>query len=484
MSYVTLASLPSFNKCIISFWFKMSSAAMNSGSGSSTLGQENIVPLVVMGKEGTGSIPYDRTSSRMPAYHSSGCTTFYSPNAIFDHTECTNLVNVWASIGQELWCCFTMDFYARVPDPVVSCGESTSYAFVYNTTPTDPAPPTPPTCIGVSNNCLYVNFETAKKPSVSSYSYDLSSVNTVSYSADSTRGGLLPGTYKYGTCDRSSIPCFLLDIECFSSDWQPVADPYPSVPSSPPIKVPCATNNWTDTTDITMTATGALTNHNNTNISPDKWHHVLVSVDMSKGVSTFGAPSDESWDGTVSSYVSSAAKLYTAIDDVNQTEFDVCDDWPSPNGGPNDALTSDAYKLAGTTPQYDYGCPDDSGHTPRVQVGGIAKYTLNNMSVPAGPLGIPATAAYKSDVHHCEMAEFQMWVGQSIDPASQSNRRLFIDSKGKPVDPKVAAQQLGKPTVLFHGSGNWIKAHNTGTGADGTPTGKIKRYKPDPQLGR
>jgi hypothetical protein len=266
-----------------------------------------------------------------------------------------------------------------------------------------------------------------------------------------------------------------------------------------------AVNNWVDITNVVLNATGTIRNAG-TPVTADEWHHVLVSVDLTNLIETHGTPSQFSEDLPLSHYVDSAVKLYLAVDDVNQTELNLSV-WVYPDGGPNDVITQEAADVAGKPSTYDVIYTN--GDSEEVPVGGIPSYSLD-ASIPSGVIGLPATSKYVSQILHCEMAEFQMWVDVSLDTGIEANRRAFIDYKrdstgapipdknGKltlvPVDPAKAAALLGRrPDVELHKSSNWIKGNNTGTigaGPDGkpigdgqfTPTGVIKKYKPDPSI--
>lgn len=73
----------------------------------------------------------------------------------------------------------------------------------------------------------------------------------------------------------------------------------------------------------------------------------------------------------------------------------------------------------------------------------------------------------------CDWADYQMFHGVSIltgNTISEATRRLFIDAEGKPVDPAIAADALGNPTVLLHGAAATFVV-NAGTGGASTTSG-------------
>jgi hypothetical protein len=118
-----------------------------------------------------------------------------------------------------------------------------------------------------------------------------------------------------------------------------------------------------------------------------------------------------------------------------------------------------------------------------------------NLPVQGFPIGIPASTHHIQHNTGVEMAEFQIWANRTLDTGDVSKRRLFIDSKGKPVPPRKAADVLGKPDILLHGTGNWKNGRNTGsTGVNNDGSikdsgqfdhiARIEKYLPDPQLNK
>jgi hypothetical protein len=248
------------------------------------------------------------------------------------------------------------------------------------------------------------------------------------------------------------------------------------------------------------------TNNTNISITPDDWHHILISWDISDGVSTEGTGL---FNGeNLAPNVSRSSKLWVAVDDVNYTGADLPADWVT-GGDPNAIATSKALSVAASGPPTE----DQKNH-----YGGAGNPTYN-LAAPGmvcEPLCVPSGNNYTTGLstltlpYHCEMAELQIFAGATLDTGVENNRRAFIDykrdSKGAPipdkngkltlvpVNPAKAVKLIGrKPDVELHKSGNWIKGRNsgsTGVGADGKPisagqfkpTGVIKKYKPDPSI--
>jgi hypothetical protein len=265
-------------------------------------------------------------------------------------------------------------------------------------------------------------------------------------------------------------------------------------------------------------------------ITPDQWHHLLLSFDLSSPIVTQGPPTDvvagPQWWNNVSEGTSSFAKMWYAIDDVdyrgrtaepdedgnpqyNMGPYSVDHDTargesPGPRGGdPNGILTQAGWSVAyNSSPSITFG----NQPYPRPE------YSLTHVTLPAkdAELGLPASAKYAEQIVRVELAEFQMFTGVTLDTGVMANRRAFIDykrdAKGAPipdkngdltlvpVPPAKAAKLIGRiPDVELHKSGNWIKGNNTGStgeGQDGKPisagqfkpTGVIKKYKPDPSI--
>jgi hypothetical protein len=258
-------------------------------------------------------------------------------------------------------------------------------------------------------------------------------------------------------------------------------------------------------------------------ITPDSWHHFLLSFDLSNPIATRGPPVTDLasgrkfWDN-VSEGASSYARMWYAIDNVDyrgrssdedgdvhyhmgpySVDHDTArGEHPGPRGGdPNGILTENGWKTA-----YNGSPAISFGNQPLP----IPTYDLSSTMLPAkdAELGIPAPTKYVDYVGRVEMAELQLFTGVTLDTGEEVNRRAFIDFKRddgvpvddvlRPVDPQQAAALLGKkPEVLLHGSDKWIGGKNTGSlGIDLAgnpipsgqfqPTGGIKTYTPDPSL--
>jgi hypothetical protein len=247
-------------------------------------------------------------------------------------------------------------------------------------------------------------------------------------------------------------------------------------------------------------------------VTPDKWHHLLLSLDFSLDCTTQGLrlPSGSPIppQGTQGARTTSACKMWLAYDDVNLVEKNLSCYWPTGHSDPNFLLTQNAYYIASSrtfptsqTSDDDFGNLITVTNTYDVP---SCDYVPAQIPASAYPLGLPGTNVYSSKVLNCEMAELQIFTGVTLETGNVNNRRAFIAAEKKaddtptgflvPAKPESAERLMGKrPAILLHGQDNWIKGKNTGSlGKDGAgeiipsgqfhPTGRIVKYKPDPKI--
>lgn len=258
----------------------------------------------------------------------------------------------------------------------------------------------------------------------------------------------------------------------------------------------------------------------------DKWHHLLISCDLTNSISTIATA------GTIADGVISYNRLWVALDDVNYTGFDAFPNWPGPPLDVNATITNTTFNVAAApTPSVEDislagiavpdsfklgGFLDPSSSLQLLSTGGVITPTasLPAVPIPVNEVGIPASKEFVNNIYRCEMAEFQMFTGVSMDTGVTANRRAFIapNKKGQlapvtsiapglprdplagtdPValiNPSAPIKLLGKKPVvaLVNRSSNWITGLDTGTAAKGAPpmssAGKIIPYFPSPRLG-
>jgi hypothetical protein len=279
------------------------------------------------------------------------------------------------------------------------------------------------------------------------------------------------------------ISCFNLDettlISDFSANFETCIGPDINIDFQP--------------TTVSVSTTGFP-------IHAEQWHHALISVDLTAQASHGWAWNDpNAGSGNVVDHYDATSRMWVAFDDVSYTKADMSADYPEGYADVHAVVCSDCSRIADTIQSV---APFEPGVPPHPD-GPIPFFASGNLQCGTSPMGLPGTAEFVNNIYRVDMAEFQMWLGQSLDTDNESNRRLFIavkkDSKTgllEPVDPKIAAAMLGRPDILLHGSSNWIDGKNTGNlgetpPPDGlpipsgqfTPTAKIKKFTPEPALG-
>jgi hypothetical protein len=463
MSYLQLDSgIPDFSQAVISFWFRVPvesfAAAAAAPSGNEEAILERIVPLVVMGARGTGKPPLQNHTERMVSATSTGynATGLSYEQIVEDLGPCPE----HGAFSRE---CSVTDLYSPA-GAFVPAEPETGYRDMTTTVASGEAPRTDPSHIGVFDGRLVVNFETGKSPSVSGYADNI----TLSPLGEEVTIPGDPGrAFKQGTVLTTGCSLPFLGVPFYDkvvTDDTHMVEP-------PDSTAAVAHETYVDISELLIDATGSIFS-DQIPVTPDQWHHVLISVDL-QTIETHGGSFD------------SSSRLFVALDDVNYTGDDLSR--YGPPGDPNGIVSSDAQAVALST----------------------GSYLLDTPSVPSGghPIGLPGTA--QCIIYPVEMAEFQMWTGVTLDTGDETNRRAFIDGAGRPVNPRQKADArdptsqpgpedvLGKkPEIMLHGSGNWIAGKNTGVslvlneigkpvpqpGKAFSATGLIVGYSPDPSL--
>jgi len=223
-------------------------------------------------------------------------------------------------------------------------------------------------------------------------------------------------------------------------------------------------------------------------ITPDHWHHIIVSFEIKAQV-VVGSNDFPLQD--LKNYVQSTPKMWIAVDDVNYTKYDLSPFW-NKGGDPNEIVNEDAMNMAGKGPFLQI---DTEIHKHVGDQNIMPKYDAKTKSIKSENIGLPASAKFVENIYNVEMADFQMWTDVTLDPAKESNRRLFIDEDGEPVKNNKEATKLFKdrPSIMFRKTSQWKTGNNRGTlGVDDKgkkipsgqfkPTAKINSYKPEPSL--
>lgn len=246
-------------------------------------------------------------------------------------------------------------------------------------------------------------------------------------------------------------------------------------------------------------------------VSPDHWHHVLLSFDFTPKVSTRGVHMDGSGGdpGPIDTRGSgTGVEMWVAFDDKNLVGDKLS---VYSRGGDNSVVSVHGNWIANdvTYSITDSGDDCQGNHYTIVTTQAQPRYDFTPAEVSFKNLGLPAPAAYVDAVRRVEMAELQVFTGVSVDTVDTTIRRAFVSGDGKPVPPTQkqetdadgrttkdsgSIELLGQqPIILLHGSMDWKKGHNTGASAGQvagkkqkpdqlTPVGGIEKYTPDPSL--
>ena len=291
------------------------------------------------------------------------------------------------------------------------------------------------------------------------------------------------------------------------------------------------TETWTkgDLTAIVAKASpeAFTVNLDQVEITPDHWHHLLLSFDLGGSITATGRFNPGPDDIAT---LTTQCKLWLALDDVNYTNVTwapISAGYARFDLGDNGIVSTTAFRVSQTEIGGDYTTGPyviaafdigDYLSTSHFTGGGKPIFSWSPPLISGGePLGIPAPARYVEAIYPVEMAELQFFTGVTLDTGDESNRRAFITKAGTPADPlrkpnapppiplppgwvpppKGPQELLGKqPEILLHGSGNWIAGKNSGKkiklneigqpvpqpADDLHPTGLIAAYSPDPSL--
>lgn len=204
-------------------------------------------------------------------------------------------------------------------------------------------------------------------------------------------------------------------------------------------------------------------------VTPDVWHHLFVSYDVSNGT---------------------AGECWIAIDRVDYSSGlgTASYFWPSGGGasgsGINDPGPFPPNKIKAGFAMF-IGMND---------VNGLPVTTSPGFSLDPGPaFGIPTPVAINVHASTIDVAELQIFTGITSSAAPKALEALVTD-RGTPKDPVLAQAFFGKkPTVLLHPAENWVAGKNTGGTTDST-SAKFTRFgdkakgiaplMPDPQIGK
>jgi hypothetical protein len=533
-------AVPNFNKAIISFWFRVPQQSIDNCNAvpfdptAFPLPFRRIIPLVTMGKQGFRHYAEGGKSELVPLYNGIFYGLDPAPPPPVGEIITTEVVIQYCFFGIDgvaFWYpCVTQDTQTYNPDikvAILAQGPSPSDL----NDPSQQIPPysdsntvvttvadlktfkREPTFIGFgTDGSVQIRFETAAIGDAKNFGF---------YCSNIARGEARSfAEYYVLPPDDDFCNAFPAGAITTQSDRNVFGTPFNTVqisstyhwvryPECPFATIPPVFT-YTDASEF-LTVTDAVNgyvynpavNYPALSFAADTWHHVLVSVDLSKGFESHGDPQDPPVPHPTNyQYMDAIPHLYCAVDDTNYTGSSLSNFWPNDPNDLNAVASENHWLSAGAGPWK--GWQGVGSGVDFVTIEPPPSYNNQNPTVPASgnPIGIPAPVEYQDKIFRVEMAEFQMWTGQSLDTGDVNKRRLFIDFKRDkdgnpvvdpktnmftmiPVKPSIVAKALGTPTVMFHGVGNWQHGTDTGTlgkPGDFAPTGNIKRYKPDPSI--
>jgi hypothetical protein len=489
---------PKFSEVIISFWFRMpgeSFAAIDYKNEQPYPVLNGILPLLVMGEEGIEIGKYNTNPSATLYF-----TSDFQCDGVFMDTTAETISNectshwIWDWLGYHYDCCLTWvskTMYTATPSTDFTCTPSHHelYDVIYD--PEYVEQKANPTCIGVDQDgYLYVNFQTNTQPAIGG-DEPWKFVTSITPGEDYMTSGNMGYMEGLQTITTTYFQNILGCVGLWDTSTTEGPTIVPGISSTGHSK---PAEKHETTFPILPYETGKFTSGgyedssfgNNIKVSPDRWHHVLVSAKLR----TTGAHSENFVAGDSPMGFEGGSLLYVALDDKNYIKDDLNGmwSWGSKDGKTSKIGDNEVYPWMAWDYATDYWNPDRYAQE---------TYKLSSPEVPAGTIGLPATGKYVDNIKRVEMAELQIWFGKSFDTKEESNRRLFIDSEGKPVkiETKIAEDALGKPDVLLHGSNKWKNGINTGKLAPAAGSGPpdpwfkptpekdgIVRWKPDPSL--
>lgn len=495
MSYLTKADgVPDFSKAVISFWFRVQSECIERVADEVSPGPHtplmNVIPLCVFGQQFNG---YDITSAPAPTrIQTETVKSFFSGTEFFVTTREHVVANGAPTLSQG-----------------EQFDEAPSYIgmFCYRDSDT-----------GETRATLLIRFQT-KDFGNGSWVSQVRSEHT----SDFTSYAVADATAPVGNAYDSAVGACVDKPDAGA----------PEVTTGSPV----------DKSEIYVRQHGpdsfevgpvfADNPHEFMKVEPDEWHHLLISFDLSRqtkgeGMTVFDAhhcsPTPTRTLNEIKA-IADPCQIWIALDDENRNGKALDD--PRWSGRP-DRRTVDGLGDNGIAPYYamhtamfassggssgNFWKITGARHVDNIVMGGMPTYTYvpsEDGALPTNgqPFGIPGTPAMQERIRHVEMAEFQMFLGKTLDTAVEANRRAFIDfvrdDEGNPVvdedgkrtmlpvlprgteeDPVPPAERLlaKEPEILLHKTSNWQRGVNTGSEPeDLDPTGRIDRYKPDPFL--
>lgn len=211
-------------------------------------------------------------------------------------------------------------------------------------------------------------------------------------------------------------------------------------------------------------------------VTPDVWHHALISFDISPTCSVTFSNANR----PVENVISPGPTFSWAFDDVVMVGPSM-----QPAGGGVAAPLADPIDDRFIIPQglLSIVVSGDFTATPIEDSTDFVVTVADSAIASSGnPIGIPTSAAFVDNVHNIELAELQVFTGVTLDTTVQNNRRAFIKADGSPeITYSIADGLLGKsPEVRLSGDSLWKAGINAGTIGNFVKVGTINSFSPGP----
>jgi hypothetical protein len=205
--------------------------------------------------------------------------------------------------------------------------------------------------------------------------------------------------------------------------------------------------------DATINYSGGPVVYDIIRVTPDVWHHLIVSwaISGTSGKFTF-ALDGKGYHGS---------SIYPSGANVPASAYG------GPGGGIDDILTNLTVLGPGGEDIYS------------------PTYTTNGFEMSSNPFGTITPIQFSSYSSSVDMAELQVFIGLSDDVTDPTILTRFITDQGTPADPKTAETWFGqKQTLLLHPARGWTTGKQSGAlVGDFARFGTIMPIAPDPQIG-
>lgn len=182
-------------------------------------------------------------------------------------------------------------------------------------------------------------------------------------------------------------------------------------------------------------------------VTPNVWHHILISFDFSGGCSSSGVG------------VFNTCPFYWAFDGVNKSGNFL---WPG-------------------TPSA-YGQPAQQGIVSEWCRVPPRSFAAGAITTHDKPFAFPTEADRSSHIYGLVMARGQVFTNVPVlDLSDVQNIRAFVTSNRRPAHPDLARELLGKaPEIEFRRGQDWVDGINSGSAGNFLKTGTVRTYADGP----